>query len=129
MSSTKPSSRTDSLRLNRLRLGALTLGIPIILAFVISSAYDASRSHYRAIVMTDRELSNVANALAEQTAWTFRAVDLLLLETAQWYGSDAVNMPLERINEILESRTAGVKQVSLVTIVDAHGTPLYRSRG
>jgi PAS domain S-box-containing protein len=127
MSSSKPFSQADSLRLNRLRLGALTLGILIILAFVTSTAYDASRSHHRAIVMTDRELSNVANALAEQTAWTFRAVDLLLLDTAQWYGNEARNIAPQRINEVLESRTAGVKQVRLVTIIDMHGNPLYRS--
>ena len=125
----KPFSQTDSLRLNRLRLGALSLGILIILAFVISSAYDAVRSHHTAIVMTDRELSNVANALAEQTAWTFRAVDLLLLDTVQWYGNEARNIPPERINELLESRTAGVKQVRAVTIVDMRGNPRYRSHG
>ncbi len=38
-------------------------------------------------------------------------------------------MPPQRINEILESRAAGVKQISLIVIVDAHGIPLYRSRG
>ena len=89
MSSThSPVPPGDSLRLNRLRLGALTLGILIILAFGVSSAYDAWRAYQRAIVMTDREIGNVANALAEQTAWTFRAVDLLLLDTAQWYSSE-----------------------------------------
>jgi PAS domain S-box-containing protein len=120
---------TDSLRLNRLRLGALTLGILIILAFAISSGYDAWRSYHRAVVMTDREIGNVANALAEQTAWTFRAVDLLLLDTAQWYSSEGRDISAQRINEILESRAAGVKQISLVVIVDAHGIPRYRSRG
>jgi PAS domain S-box-containing protein len=122
-------SRTDSLRFKRLRLGALTLGILIILAFAVSSAYDAWRAYQRAIVMTEREIGNVANALAEQTAWTFRGVDLLLLDTAQWYSSEGRNIPPERINDILEVRTAGVKQVSLVTIVDAHGIPRHRSHG
>ena len=128
MSINPPFSQTDSLRLKRLRLGALTLGILVILAFAISSAFDAWRSHQRAIVMTDREIGNVANALAEQTAWAFRAVDLLLLDTAQWYSNEGRNIDPARINELLESRTAGVKQVRLVTIVDARGIPLYRSR-
>jgi PAS domain S-box-containing protein len=128
-SSHSPIPPSDSLRLNRLRLGALTLGILIILAFAVSSAYDASRAYRRAVVMTDREIGNVANALAEQTAWTFRAVDLLLLDTAQWYSSEGRDIPPQRINEILESRTAGVTQISLITIVDAHGIPRYRSRG
>jgi PAS domain S-box-containing protein len=123
------SPHSDSLRLNRLRLGALTLGILIILAFAVSSAYDSWTAYNRAVVMTHREIGNVANALAEQTAWTFRAVDLLLLDTAQWYSSEGRDMPAERINGTLESRTAGVKQISLVTIIDAHGIPRYRSRG
>ncbi|HEY2677335.1 MAG TPA: ATP-binding protein [Steroidobacteraceae bacterium] len=122
-------SDSDSIRFRRLRLGALTLGILVILAFAVSSIYDAWRSHQRSIVMADREITNVANALAEQTAWTFRAVDLLLLDTAQWYSGEGRNIPPERINEILENRTAGVKQVSLVTIVDAHGVPRHRSHG
>jgi PAS domain S-box-containing protein len=128
MSTNSSFTQTGSLRLKRLRLGALTLGILIILAFAISSAYDAWRSHQRAIVMTDREIENVANALAEQTAWTFRAVDLLLLDTAQWYSSEGRNIAPARIGGLLEGRTAAVKQVRLVTIVDAQGVPLYRSR-
>lgn len=123
------SPSTDSLRLNRLRFVALTLGILVILAFAVSSAYDASRTRQRAIIMTDRELNNVANALAEQTAWTFRAVDLLLLDTAQWYASEGRALPPERINETLESRTSAARQISLVTIVDSQGVPRYRSRG
>jgi PAS domain S-box-containing protein len=127
--STNPSfSRTDSPRLKHLRLGALTLGILILLAFAVSSAFDAWRSRQRAIIMTDREIGNVANALAEQTAWTFRAVDLLLLDTAEWYSTEGRNIAPARISELLQDRTAGVKQVRLVTIVDAKGIPLYRSR-
>jgi PAS domain S-box-containing protein len=124
-----PFSQTDSLRLNRLRIGALTLGILVILAFAVSSAYDAWRSYHRAIAMTDREIGNVANALAEQTAWTFRAVDLLLLDTAQWYLSEGRGMAPDKINDALESRTSAAKQISLVTIVDSQGVPRYRSRG
>jgi PAS domain S-box-containing protein len=122
-------SDTDSLRFKRLRLGVLALGILVILAFTVSSAYDSWRSYHIAIAATDREIGNVANALAEQTAWTFRAVDLLLLDTAQWYGSDGRNIPPQRLNEGLANKAAGVKQVSLVTIVDAHGIQRNRSRG
>jgi PAS domain S-box-containing protein len=128
-SAVSPFSDSDSLRFKRLRFGVLTLGMLVILAFTVSSAYDSWRSYYRAIAATDREIGNVANALAEQTAWTFRAVDFLLLDTAQWYSSDGRNIPSERLNEILASKTAGVKQVSLVTIVDAHGIQRHRSRG
>jgi PAS domain S-box-containing protein len=122
-------SDTDSLRFKRLRIGILTLGILVILAFTVSSAYDAWRSYHRSIGATNREIGNVANALAEQTAWTFRAVDLALLDTARWYTSDRRETPTEQLDEILANRTGGLKQLSLITIVDAHGIQRHRSRG
>ncbi|HEY0745092.1 MAG TPA: ATP-binding protein [Steroidobacteraceae bacterium] len=128
-SAVSPFSDTASLRFKRLRFGVLTLGMLVILAFTVSSAYDSWRSYHRAIAATDREIGNLANALAEQTAWTFRAVDLLLIDAAQWYSSDGRNSPPERINEILANKSAGVKQVSLMTIIDARGTQRHRSRG
>jgi PAS domain S-box-containing protein len=122
-------SDTDSLRFKRLRIGILTLGILVILAFAVSSAYDAWRSYHRSIGATNREIRNVANALAEQTAWTFRAVDLALLDTARWYTSDRRETPTEQLDEVLANRTGGLKQLSLITIVDAHGIQRHRSRG
>ena len=127
-------SDADSPRFKRLRLGVLALGILVILAFTISSVYDSWRSYRGVIAATDREIVNVANALAEQTAWTFRAVDLLLLDTAQWYRNDGRDTPSERLNESLANKAAGVKQVSLVTIVSramrvtmrASGAPMHR---
>ncbi len=89
MTSANPHASPDagSIRFKRLRLGALLLGPLIILAFVCSSAYDAWRSYRYSLAATDREITNIANALAEQTAWTFQAVDVLLLDTARWYRS------------------------------------------
>jgi PAS domain S-box-containing protein len=125
-----PASRhTGSMRFRRLQLGIVLLGVLVILAFVGSSAYDAWRSHGRALEATDREITNVANALAEQTAWTWQTVDLLLQDTARWYHSDSRQIPPERLDEVLGNRTAGVRQVRLVTIVDAHGIQRHRSRG
>jgi len=122
-------SDPDSTRFKRLRLGVTTLGVLIILAFTGSSAYDAWRSYRHSLVATDREIGNVANALAEQTAWTFQAIDLLLLDTAQWYRNDAQGIPSERLNEFLATRAAGVPQVRLVTLADANGIQRHRSRG
>jgi PAS domain S-box-containing protein len=122
-------SDPDSTRFKRLRLGVAALGILVILAFTGSPAYDAWRSYHHSLVATNREIGNVANALAEQTAWTFQAIDLLLLDTARWYRSDDPGIPSERLNEILATRVAGVRQVSLVTLVDAHGIQRHRSRG
>ena len=120
---------TGSIRFKRLRLGVLVFGPLIILAFVCSSAYDAWRSYHYSLATTDREIANMANALAEQTAWTFQAVDLMLLDTARWYRSDSGRIPPEHINAVLQDRTGSVQQVRQVMIVDAQGNQRYGSRG
>jgi PAS domain S-box-containing protein len=122
-------SRGGSIRFRRLRFGVLALGTLALLAFAGSSFYDAWRSYGHAIVATDREISNVANALAEQTAWTWQAVDLLLEDTARWYRSDSHEIPPERLDAVLATRTAGIRQVRLITIIDAQGIQRHRSRG
>ena len=107
----------------------MALGVLALLAFGGSSFYDAWRSYRHAVIATDREISNVASALAEQTAWTWRAVDLLLDDTARWYGSESRQIPPERLDEVLATRTAGMPQIRLITIVDAQGIQRHRSRG
>jgi PAS domain S-box-containing protein len=104
------------------------LGTLVILAFAGSSAYDAWRSYRYSVNAAEREIGNEANALAEQTAWTLQAVDLLLLDTARWYRSDAQNIPGERLDAALAIRTAGLEQVRQVMIIDAQGNQRYRSR-
>ena len=121
--------RSRSIRFRRLRLGAIALGVLVILAFAGSSAYDAWRAYHNSLHATDRELGNVARALAEQTAWTWQGIDLLLRDTARWYQSDGLKVAPERVGEVLANRAAGVRQVRLLTIVDAHGIQRYRSRG
>jgi len=116
-------------RFKRLRLGVIVFGALVILAFAGSSAYDAASSYRHTLVATDREIGNVASALAEQTSWTLQAVDLLLLDTARWYGSERQAIPPDRLAAALADRSAGVHQVRLVTIVDSQGNQLYRSHG
>jgi PAS domain S-box-containing protein len=122
-------SDAGSTRVKRLRLGVVVFGVLVILAFAASSAYDAWVSYRYARAATEREIGNIANALAEQTAWILRAVDLLLIDTARWYGSDSHEIPPERLGAALAIRAAAVQQVRQVTIVDSQGNPLYRSRG
>jgi PAS domain S-box-containing protein len=130
LSATDPvSPDIGSIRFKRLRLAIVVVGTLIILAIDGSSAYDASRSYRYSIDATNREITNVANALSEQTAWALQAVDLLLLDTARWYRSDGGGLPPERVNAVLENRAAGLQQVSQVTIVDAQGNQRYDSRG
>jgi PAS domain S-box-containing protein len=107
----------------------MALGILALLAFGGSSFYDAWRSYLHAVRATDREISNVASALAEQTSSTWRAVYLLLDDTARWYSSDSSQIPPERLDEVLATRTAGMPQIRLITIVDSQGIQRHRSRG
>jgi PAS domain S-box-containing protein len=123
------SPHARSIRFKRLRLGAIVLGVLVIFAFAGSSAYDAWRAYHNSLVATDRELGNVAKALAEQTAWTWQSIDLLLRDTARWYQSDGPNIEPARLDEVLANRAAGVRQVRLLTIVDAQGIQRHRSRG
>jgi hypothetical protein len=117
------------IRFKRLRLGIVVLGLLVILAFAASSAYDAWRAYRNSLAATDREIGNVAKALAEQTAWSWQGIDLLLRDTARWYHNDGPKLTGERLDEMLANRTAGVRQLRLITIVDAQGIQRHRSRG
>jgi hypothetical protein len=120
---------TGPLRFKRLRLRIVILGVLVVIAFAGSSAYDAWRAYSNALAATNREITNVVRALAEQTAWTFQGIDLLLLDTARWYQNDSKKIAPERLDEVLANRSAGVRQIRLVTITDAQGIQRHRSRG
>jgi PAS domain S-box-containing protein len=121
------STDAGSARARRLRLGVVVFGVLVILAFAASSAYDAWGSYRYARAATQREIGNTANALAEQTAWILRGVDLLLLETARWYDGETYEMSPEQLDAALAIRTAAVPQVRQLRIVDSRGNPLYES--
>src|ERR1700722_12056902 len=118
-----------AIRFNRLQLGVVVVGVALMCAFAGSSAYDAWRSYRYSVAAIDRELGNLANALAEQTAWSLAAVDLLLADTARWDLTDSQNIPEDGRDAALAARAAGVQPVRQVTIMDAQGNQLYRSRG
>jgi signal transduction histidine kinase/CheY-like chemotaxis protein len=104
-------------------------GVLVLLAFAGASIYDVWRSYRHTVTATEREISNVANALAEQTAWSWQAVDLLLLDTARWYKDDINAVPEDARDAVLSARTAGARQVRLFTIDDAQGIQRHRSHG
>src|ERR1700730_10591063 len=118
-----------SIRFKRLRLGIVVLGLLFIFAFAASSAYDAWRAYRNSLAATDREIDNVAKALAEQTAWTWQGIDLLLRDTARWYHHDSPKIASEDLDAVLANRTAGVRQVRVITIADAQGIQRHRSYG
>jgi PAS domain S-box-containing protein len=116
-------------RFRRLRIGGTVLGVLVILAFAASSGYDGWHAYENALSATEREIDNESKTLAEQTAWIFQAVDLLLEDTARWYRTDGLRMTPERVDEVLANRASGVRQVRLLTITDARGIQRYRSNG
>jgi PAS domain S-box-containing protein len=118
-----------SIRFKRLRLGIVVLGVFVIVAFAASSAYDAWRAYRNSLAATDREIDNVAKALAEQTAWTWQGIDLLLRDTARWYRNDGSKIAPERMDQVLADRTAGVRLLRVITITDAQGIQRHRSLG
>src|ERR1700739_2501632 len=126
MSSTNAhvSPASGAIRFNRLQIGVVVVGVLLICAFAGSSAYDAWRSYRYSISATERELGNLANALAEQTAWSLEAVDLLLLDTARWYRTEGQAIPPEGRDAALAARATGVQPVRQVTIMDAEGNQL-----
>jgi PAS domain S-box-containing protein len=121
------SLRDRSMRFKRLRLGTIGLGVLVILAFAGSSAYDAWRAYQNAVVATNRELNNVSKALGEQTAWTWQGIDLLLRDTARWYETAGRQLEPARVDQVLANRTAGVRPVRFLTIVDRQGIQRFRS--
>jgi len=59
---------------------------------------------------TDREINNVAHALAEQTAWSWQAVDLLLRDTARGYTMTAATSRRNASTRSLRTARVGVRQ-------------------
>ncbi len=113
--------RADDVGYARLRMGLTLLVVLVILGFATSTAYDAWRLYRHAILSTDRELENLASALAEQTAWTWQGADSLLMDIARWYPDHAETSP-ERIDQYLATLAARVPQVRSVRVIDAQGT-------
>jgi PAS domain S-box-containing protein len=124
----RTSLNTGSIRFRRLRVRIVVLGVLALVAFDAASVYDSWRSYRHSIEATDREIGNLARSLAEQTSWTWQGVDLLLDDTARWYLHDGQDIPPERLDEVLATRTAAVRQVRQIAIVDTQGIQRYRSR-
>jgi PAS domain S-box-containing protein len=101
----------------------------VIMAFAGSSAYDAWRAYNNSVFANERELGELVDALAEQTALAWDGIDLLLRDTASWYQREGRKLAPDLLDADLATRTAGLRQVRLLTIVDAQGIQRYRSRG
>ncbi len=112
----------------RLRQRIIAAGVVLVAAFAGSAVYDGWRLHQQITFATERELGNLAKALAEQGARNLQAVDLLLRDTGEWWETTGRALAPEAVAEALASRVVGVSQVSVLTVVDAQGRQRHRSR-
>ena len=112
----------------RLRNRIIAAGVVLVAASAGSAVYDGWRLHQQIMFATERELGNLAKALAEQGARNLQAVDVLLRDTGEWWESSGHDLPPEVIQAALASRVVGVSQVSVLTLVDGQGMQRHRSR-
>src|SRR5450631_4021066 len=117
----------DATRAARLRLWIVTIGVLVIAAFAGTTAYDSWRSYNDAISTINRELGNLAKALAEEAEDTLQTSDLLLRDTVGWYQTERP-APGSAADDKLAARVAALPQVREVRIIDEHGIPRFRSR-
>ncbi len=111
-----------------LRVWIIAIGLTLIAAFVASSVYDAWRLNAQITAATERELANLARALAEEADRSLQAADLLLTDTALWYQSTGRMLDAKAIEANLMSRASTTPYVSVLSLVDADGQQRYRSR-
>ncbi|MGJ7488924.1 ATP-binding protein [Variovorax sp. ZT4R33] len=111
-----------------LRERVIAGGLLLIAAFIGSAAYDGWRLHQQVMAVNERELGNLATALAGEADRNLQSVDLLLRDTASWYEAFLWRADPDAVSAALNSRAVGVPQVSVLTIVDAAGMQRFRSR-
>jgi PAS domain S-box-containing protein len=125
--STSASLSADATRSARLRFWIIVIGVVVIAAFAGSSAYDTWRSYNVVVSAANRELGNLAKALANQTEDTLQTSDLLLRDTVTWYETEHPESG-SVASAKLAARAAGLPLVRVVSIMDEHGVPRLRSR-
>jgi PAS domain S-box-containing protein len=117
----------DATRAARLRAWIVIIGVLVIAVFAASSAFDSWRSYNNAVSANNRELGNLAKALAKQTQDTLQTSDLLLRDTAAWYETERP-APGSAADDKLAAKLAGLPQVREIRIIDEHGIPRFQSR-
>jgi PAS domain S-box-containing protein len=117
----------DASRAAHLRFWIVIIGVLVIAAFAGTTAYDLWRSYEYAVSTSNRELENLARALAEEAQDTLQTSDFLLRDTVIWYETERP-APGTAADDKLAAKAAGLQQVREVRIIDEHGIPRYRSR-
>jgi PAS domain S-box-containing protein len=121
------SPLADATRAARLRFSIITIGVLVIAAFAGTTAYDSWSAYNHIIASNERELGNLAKALAEEADGSLQLADLLLRDTVRWYGNERPS-PGSAADEKLATKAAGLPQVREVRIIDENGMPRIGSR-
>jgi len=105
-------------------------GAALIAAIVGFAALDIWRSHDETIAQTGRELDAQATTIAEQTARSLQAVDVVLRHIAEKHRNGELDAAdPRRLQEELHDQALGLVQVDSLVLVDAQGTTVASSLG
>jgi len=112
-------------RLSRIPLGRalIALGIVLVAINIASAIWDVRKAYERTERRAQRDFSNVSSLLAEQTASSLEAVDLILREAARNGSAADVVAGLPR----LRAELAHVPQVAALLVLDADANVIARS--
>lgn len=106
----------------------LAVGAFVITAMVGSAVYDSWQLHDQLEIINHRGLANLTRALANEADRNLQGVDVLLGDTANWYRDTGHTLTPSQIQDELSARVSGLPQVSLLTMVNAEGRQIFRSK-
>ena len=109
-----------------LRRSIVVVGVVLILAFAASWAFDVWRSYGQSLAAVDRELGNLARALAAEAARRFQSIEVVLRDTETWFEANAGRASLKQAAETLEHLGSGLP-LGAIYITDAAGALVYSS--
>ena len=105
------------------RRGVAWVGGSLIAAILALAAYDIIESYEAAVRNTGRELEAQARLIAEQTARSFQAVDLVLRNVAQHLEGTFGAMSDRQLHEYLQEQAAGLVQIDGLIVATSEGVP------
>ena len=93
-----------------------------IAAIVALAVYDIVRSHRLAVESTGRELESQARVVAEQTARSMQAVDVVLGHLVEQFESGRLAaMSPDELHAYLKEKAVGLVQIDALVVFDAKG--------
>ena len=113
-------------RTQRLRRGIVLVGVVLILGFAASSAFDMWRSYSESLAAVDRELANLARALAAEAARRFQSVDVALRDAQSWFEANARRTGPAEATQVLEHLRSGLP-IAALYVTDSAGALVYSS--